>query len=170
MTRKEQLLVAEKLLKKISDHGTYFSMDEVFFFWQAENVDLKYQGPMKNLLLINGLVDEFGAGLLINDKGEKALKAGLEKFLDSENEPTPSTFNLHIGDKGNIQKNYGTIGESMNQVSEPSLSSEKYEIKKQTRQPTVKPNKNISKYEKWTLILAGLSILATIILKLLDYI
>jgi hypothetical protein len=82
----------------------------------------------------------------------------------------PTTINLHIGDKGNVQKNYGTIGESMNQVSESAFSSEKNEIKKQTRQPTEKPNRKISKYEKWTLILGGLSILVTIILKLLDYI
>lgn len=163
MDRKEQLLIAEKLLRKIADRGTYFSKDEVFFFWQDENVELKYQGPILNRLTCNGLVDEFGAGFLINGKGEKAINRGLEKFLDNENEPTSSTINLHIGDKGNVQKNYGTIGESMNQVSDSDDSFIKLNKATSTN---AKPTKNsISTNILYPLTVGAILIIIALILK-----
>ena len=89
MDRKEQLLIAEKLLRKIADRGTYFSVDERTIFWQEENIEYKFWSQIFNRLSSNGLIDEFGAGFLINERGEKAIKVGLEIFLDNENTPVP---------------------------------------------------------------------------------
>jgi hypothetical protein len=76
---------------------------------------------------------------------------------------------IQTGDIGTVQKNYGTIGESMTQ-SRDDLSVKMTDNRKQVKQPTENPKRKISKYEKWTLILTGITIVVSIILKLLDFI
>jgi hypothetical protein len=67
--------------------------------------------------------------------------------------------------------NLGDINNSghFNQSSD-DLSLKKNESKKQTKQPDENPKRKMNAYEKWTIILAVVSVVITIILKLLDFI
>ena len=104
--------------------------------------------------------------VVIDSKGDRIRENGgwLNYLADkAEKENKPTAINLHIGDKGNIQKNYGTIGESMNQVSESEDSFIKL-TKPTSKQNTPTKNK-ISKYILYPFVVGVLLIIVALILK-----